>query len=194
VSVAAGAVPQAAHLETLAARTRASTALALQMAAGVPEARLARSPEPGRWSMAQCFDHLATTFAAYAGGLDDAFARGARRGPPTPTACYRPTWVGRFMIRSLGPGGRMRFRVPKVFDPGVVARAGSLERFVASQRAIEQAIERARGVDIAAIRLTSPAAWFVRYSLGDALTIVTGHVERHLAQAFLVRQHPVVSS
>ena len=183
-------VTQAAHLDGLAARTRASTAAARALAAGLPEDRLAWSPEPGRWGIAQCFDHLATTFAAYERGLADAFARGARRGPPPTVARYRPTWVGRFMIRTLGPEVRMPFRVPKVFDPGVVARAGSLDRFVASQHAFEEAIERARVVDIAAIRLTSPAAWFVRYSLGDALTIVTGHVERHLAPARRVREAP----
>jgi hypothetical protein len=94
------------------------------------------------------------------------------------------------MIGSLGPEVRTPMRVPRVFDPGVAARAGALERFVASQRAIEEAIDRARGVDIAAIRIVSPAAWFVRYSLGDALTIVTGHVERHLAQARRVREAP----
>jgi DinB superfamily len=183
-------VAQSDHLDALGARTQASTAVAHAIVAGLPEDRLAWSPAPGAWSIAQCLDHLVTGFAAYEAAFADAFARGERRGPPAPLARYRPTWVGGFMIRSLGPEVTMRFKVPKVFDPGAAARAGAPARFVASQRALESAIARARRVDIAAVRIASPAAWFIRYSLGDALTIVTGHVERHLAQARRVREAP----
>jgi hypothetical protein len=181
---------QAAHLAELRSRTRASSREAESIASGLSESQMAWAPSPAAWGIAQCLDHLATTFTAYDRSLADAFASGARRGSPAAGARYRPTWMGGFMMRSLGSVVSSRFRTPRVFDPGPAARSGALGRFIESQRALEAAIERAGHVDIAAIRLRSPASWLVRYSLGDALAILVGHVERHLAQARRVRALP----
>jgi hypothetical protein len=149
-----------------------------------PDERLWR-PAPDRWGVADCFEHLITTGLAYYPRVGEAITAAA---PVAPEALrrwdeepYRPTWFGRWFVRSAGPGGRpIRTRGPFVPPP---ATPDAPERFLAQQCTLRGLIDRAHGYDLRAIRIHSPLSRVLTLRLGECLEMLVVHELRHLEQA-----------
>ena len=83
----------------------ASLERATTLLSRLPEDRLWRAPEPGRWSAGECLVHLNLTHRAMLAGMDAA-VRGA--SAPAPTAPYRLDFKGWLLVKFLEPSHRMR--------------------------------------------------------------------------------------
>jgi hypothetical protein len=181
--------PKDPYLATLAADALAATDCARELAGELTEGQLAWSPAPGSWSMAQCLDHLAITFERWRPYLERAIARGRARGS-TPSRGYRPKWLGRWFVDSVRANSRWKFQTPGIFAPPASPAAGSLGRFEAAQQGYLGLLARADGLDLNANRLRSAVTPLLWLTLGEALTAVIVHAQRHLAQARRVRERP----
>jgi len=153
--------------------------------AGLSDAELLRSPGPGKWSIAHCLDHLATTAAAYRPGLENAIARG-EAAPPERLPPYRPGSLARWFIRAVGPQGRS-VPAPKVFRPPEQASPRAPERFAETQAALLELLRRADAIDLNRWKLRSPALSLLRFRVGEAFELTVRHNDRHLDQATRAR-------
>jgi hypothetical protein len=178
----------AEHLAALRARL-AATAAALHAVADdlTPAQRLWR-PAPERWGVADCCEHLLTVNALYvprvAAALDAA-------GPPDAARDarpWRPTWFGRWFVRTAGPGGRP-IRTFRTFAPPP-ARPDAPERLLAAQAELHALLDRAAGRDLRVPRVHSPVTRLLTLRAGEALEMLVVHQDRHLEQAARVRREP----
>jgi hypothetical protein len=184
--------PTRSLVPELEARRRdyqAAAAEARERFGGLSEAQLAWRPEPGRWSIAECLDHLHVTGEEVLAQVEAAVARGWERGT-TGSPPFRYGWLGPWFVRANAPSGR-RISSPKVFRPREGRPpVGALDDFLVLQDELAAALERANGLDLARVRARSPVTPLLRIGIGSWFEVIAVHQARHLAQARAVLEHP----
>jgi hypothetical protein len=157
-------------------------------AGGLTDEQFNWAPE-GRWSIAQCLEHLNTTARAYLPALDDGIADAIRRGLYG-AGPFRYNLIGRLMAKSMEPPPRFSVKAPKVFQPGPPrSRQETLAAFGAYQVQFIDRLRQANGLDLARSRVKSPAGW-MRLPLGSTFALTAAHERRHLWQAHRVMEDP----
>ena len=143
-------------------------------------------PPQGGWSAAECFLHLNLTSERFAPVLEQAVARARTQGR-TGTGPFRLDVVGWLLCRSLEPPYRLRTRTPPAFVPnpdGASAlKADVMSAFDTWQSRLSAIARDGEGLALDRVRVVSPFAAGVRYSLYSALRIIPVHQRRHLWQA-----------
>ena len=168
---------------------QAAAAEARERFGGLTEAQLAWRPEPGRWSVAECLDHLHVTGEEVLARVEAAIARGWAQGK-TGVPPFRYGWLGPWFVRANAPSGRP-VPTPRVFRPREGRPpVGALDDFLALQDELSAALERADGLDLARVRARSPVTPLLRIGIGSWFEVVAVHQQRHLAQARAVLEHP----
>ncbi|MCG8455574.1 MAG: DinB family protein [Holophagales bacterium] len=144
-----------------------------------------RRPEPGRWSVAECIEHLNVTADLYLPRMEAAIRRGREKGLEGRAPFERRTLLGRFLLSALDPGASRRVPAPKRFRPQQAELDFSevCTRFSTGLERFRDASGEADGLDLDRIRLPTPIAPVPRLTLAEAFTIHRHHIPRHLAQA-----------
>lgn len=165
---------------------------ARELAGGLTPEQLRWRPEEDRWSVAGCLDHLVRTGDVYLEAFDEVIGR-ARREGRLAEGSYRPSLVGRWLVRVLEPPPGMKIPAPMRIRPrpgsaeegrpGDMSADDPLEAFLALRPRFEERLAAADGLDLGAIRMSSPFFSFLRFDLGSAFRIVAAHERRHLWQA-----------
>jgi hypothetical protein len=154
------------------------------------EQQLNWRPDPTRWSVAQCFDHLLNVNHEMFQALDVAMD-----GSRPPTIWQRlpvlPRVFGWMLIRSQMPEATRKFTAPRKAEPASSAiDPRIIERFVARQREAAARVRRLEGRDVARIVMASPFVAFITYSVLDGCRLMVTHERRHFEQARRVTQEP----
>lgn len=161
---------------------------AKELAAGLGEQQQNWQPTPEVWSMAQCFEHLTLSTEKFWPYFEKLIAKAPRTNqnsaPP-----YKPTWMGKWMIDSLGPKVKRKMKSPKIFRPSPQPAPGALDRFLAQRQTLVSFAARAKEIDVNT-KLRSPVTPLIRYSLGDAFQLIVVHDWRHLKQAGRIKELP----
>ena len=149
------------------------------------------SPEAGRWSIAQCLDHLNAVAKPYAEALTRGIAEAKSRGQAAgPGVSY--SWLERWMIRSLEPPPGRRLPAPKMFAPAASADHyqvdGVVSEFTTIRAGLIELLELANAVDVGRAKITSPVTRFLRLRIGAAFAFLAAHDRRHIWQARQVRK------
>jgi hypothetical protein len=178
-----------AHLARLRELTHSIDARSRALVAGLTAAQLLWRPGPERWGIADCFEHLVSTGAAYYPRVSAALAAAPPEGPASrarwAAVPYRPTWFGRWFVRAAGPGGRpIRARGPFVPPP---ATPDAPVRFLGQQATLRTLLDQAEGRDLRGIKVRSPLSRWLTLRLGECLEMLVVHQLRHLEQAERVR-------
>jgi hypothetical protein len=160
------------------------------LVAGLSEEQGTRRLGAGRWSVAECLDHLATGNRVYLGAMrepaDRARACGRRR-----RRAARAGWVGRVFISTLEPPPRWwsRRTAPQSIRPRATPPlAETFASFVASQADVRTFLRANADLDLAGIRFPNPFVRGIRFSLATGLHVIAAHERRHLWQAWQVRR------
>ncbi len=159
----------------------ATRADAERLRAELSRAQLTWQPAPEVWSVADCFEHLRKTDELYCERIAEAIGRMKPGG-----GAYAPSWFGRRFIRFVSPTSSLKLRAPKAFRPtreGPSAEAEALGRFLDQQAEVLDLIRRADGRDLNTGSFPSPVLSLLRFSVGEGLTLVVRHEQRHLGQA-----------
>lgn len=139
-------------------------------------------PEPSRWSVAECVEHLNLTGRAYIPLLESALDQARALGAPAPRR-YRRDLIGWLLWRTMPPPVRHRTRtVPAMVPHADKPPAELLAEFDRLQAEQVRLTEGADGLPIHRVRIASPFGP-VKYSAFSALTILPVHQERHIWQA-----------
>lgn len=149
--------------------------------------QLAWRPPEGGWGVDQVLQHLVTSNSAYFPVLE-ALISSAPRPPRTADLTWRPSIIGNFMAKALTSPRRMP--APKPWQPGLRVSGDVQTVFLAAQARLRQLMERTSDLAWQTTRLRSPVSGLLRFNLGDALTILIIHEERHFGQIDRVRTHP----
>jgi hypothetical protein len=172
-----------AQLEAVIDEFKAAQARLHHLARAVPESAWSLRPDPARWSMAECVEHLNLTAEAYLPLLRAALGRGRRPGGSPPKR-YRRDPLGWFMWRLAGPPVRYRTKTIAAFIPAAAVPLSQLlsefDRLQAEQIGL---VVLADGLKLGSLWITSPFDRRVRYNAYSCLTILPRHQHRHLWQA-----------
>jgi hypothetical protein len=147
-------------------------------------------PAPGSWSVAECIEHLNATARHYLTNLDEGIADAIRRGLYG-EGPFTYNWIGRIVVGTMEPPARLKIRAPKKFHPAPQrSRHDIMAAFRAYQVQYIDRLRQANGLDLARARVSSPAAKWLRMSLGSGFELMAAHERRHLWQARGVRSDP----
>ncbi len=169
------------ELETIETDLRALTD-------GLSETGLRWRPTAGAWSILHCLEHVNRTTEMYLPNIDAAIERGRRR-KTIGGKSSGGTLLGSWLIQSLEPPVKRRFKAPKTFQPMPDPDRDAVGNFVRLRSELRERIGRSSGLDLGRIRLSSPAMKILRVSLGQAFRVLAAHDRRHLWQAHNVKRN-----
>lgn len=138
-------------------------------------------PEPNKWSVGQCIEHLNLSMRAYLDLMKPAVTNASREAEGTFT---RGTMMGRLMLRALRTPGRS-YPAPKSFmpqgndlDPGTVR--GIFETEITC---LQQVLWDSKGLALGQITMPWPVFRLIKISLAQAFELQILHNDRHFKQA-----------
>ncbi len=152
-------------------------------------------PEPGRWSIGECFAHMNITNSTALPAIETGIAKGRASGK-TGEGPFQYGFISRKFIASQEPPVKKKFKAPKAFKPPSEVDPDTT---LADYRRISAELKRlardAGGLHLARVKIEMPALpaalrVFVRMPLGAQLLLTTTHDRRHLWQAEQVRNDP----
>lgn len=150
---------------------------------GLTDAQLRWKPEPGRWSVAECFSHLNRINAKMLAAIEVSIRAGRQAGQLS-EGPFTYGFLSRWFHRVMEPPVKRRFKAPGQFGPeGSIDWAKSQAEWAAAHERLSALLLEANGLDLAAIKTQSPASSWIKYPLGIAFWIQSAHDRRHLWQA-----------
>lgn len=171
------------QLQEIADDFRAAQARLHRLAETFPAELWPVRPEPGRWSVSDCVEHLNRTAEAFLPPVRAAIERGRALSHPAP-ARYRRDPLGWFLWRIMPPPVRLRVKTTAAFLPAGTAPAAELvARFDELQREQLECVAAGDGLALQKLWIVSPVDGRARYNIFSALSILPRHQHRHLWQA-----------
>jgi hypothetical protein len=136
----------------------------------------------------QCFDHLNVSNARFLFNFEQAIEEG-RKGGLTHDGPYRYGFLARWFFRQMEPPVKRRFKAPAIMRPGDDRKTFEQLKteWDRTHARLQEILRSASGLDLARVKVVSPASNFVKYSVGIGFWIQTAHDRRHLWQARQVR-------
>jgi hypothetical protein len=153
------------------------------MLADLPRELAGRRPDPTSWSVAECLAHLTLTTDAYVPAIREALADGRRQNLLSSRQSFRMELPARLLAWWLEPPYRLKSRTPAAFVPASSDPTEALPEFLQRQQRLFPLLAEANGLAIDRLRIASPFARQIRYSVYSAFRLIAVHQRRHLWQA-----------
>jgi hypothetical protein len=143
-------------------------------------------PGPARWSVGECFDHLAIATGLMLEKVKPEVERGRREGV-TGTPPFRYKLAGGWFVAMMEkPPGKRGMPAPGNFvPPSGTPRAEVLRKYFAVLDDFAKALHESHGLALDRLRAASAAkggSW-LRLNLAAWFAATLAHLRRHLAQA-----------
>jgi hypothetical protein len=176
------------HIQSVATARQDAT----QLVQGLTHAQFNWHPAAGRWSLGQCLDHLnrtgEKTIPRLAWGIAEARRQGWFKTGPFRYGRLSRWLVTQVIAENLPP--RRRFRAPSLYAPAATCfLEPTIAKFNIVQDQLTALLQKADGVDLERIKVSSPVNRLFKLSLGLWFVLLLGHQHRHLDQAKRVRVH-----
>jgi len=140
-------------------------------------------PGPGRWSVAQCFDHLNLTNKLFLARLEES-VHTAREQGLTSDGPYSYNFLSRWFFRFNEPPAKWRVKAPAKVAPAHYKRVGeTVPEFLTIHDRLIELLKEASGLDLVKAKCPLPGLPIVKFNLGMTFWIVTAHDRRHIQQA-----------
>jgi len=169
----------------LAELEHASTDFRALMRDITPE-RFTWSPAPGVWSIGLCIEHLIVVGDLFAQSIDRSVRHARKRQKffASGSNHYQYGFLGRWFIRVMEPPVKLKARAPRKYvPPSRLTFAEAESRFLSMQDHLRRAFASADGLNLAKVRMRSPATPLIRLQLGVWLGVIAAHERRHICQA-----------
>ncbi len=170
---------------------REKTEQILQKAIGewqmLPPEQLSTSPDPGRWSAAQCMEHLNIYGHHYLPAIEKAIETGRKRGT-RPANRMNSGFLGGWFTGMMRPqpDGSLKsaMQSPKNAVPSEQPEPRAvLAEFIDQQEKMLALLDAATTINLNTLYVPTSLSAFIRMRLGDTLAFVIAHNERHVLQA-----------
>jgi hypothetical protein len=149
---------------------------------GLTADQLTWRPEPGRWSIVECLDHLTVTSSK---GLTHQLpaANRARAAKKNGIGPFSFGWLGSWFVGQVGPDYRRPVKNPAVFTPRSNLDPDQVKaEFEGSLTDLERFLGAADGLDLGRIKARSAASPLLRLNLAAWFAAAVAHHRRHLHQ------------
>jgi hypothetical protein len=162
--------------------------LASDVTAQLNEVRFNWRPSPSEWSIEECLSHLVMVGQWEIRALEEAIARGRERGLTGPGP-FEFGAVDRFIVHQTEPPVRHALPTTSRFVPlhGQPVTA-VMPTFYHVQSQLILLLERADGLDLRKVKVSTPISRLLKLSLGAMFAQIAAHERRHLDQARRVRE------
>jgi hypothetical protein len=151
--------------------------------------QLNQRPGEGKWSIAECLEHMNRYGDYYVPAIGDAISA-AKDSSPSPS--FKPGWFGNYSAQSMLPKeGKVTnaMNTFKDMNPSLSqVEDGVLEKFLRQQTSILRLISFSEQVNLNKVRVPITISRFIRFKLGDMLRFLVYHNHRHIIQAKKVRE------
>jgi DinB superfamily len=174
-----------ADLAACLATFRENRAVADRLTHGITPEQFNWKPGPDRWSAAQCFVHLKVSARMFADRIEEAIHQGRASGL-VGSGPFRYGPIARWVARAVDPAGQRKYRAPAKFVPTpdqMYDMGEVLTAFHAAGERWQRCLQAANGLDLARVKVRSPALPIMRFPLGAIFGIQASHERRHLNQA-----------
>ena len=147
-------------------------------------------PEPGKWSIAQCLDHIITSNKTYFPAFNKLLRHEYQLSIFQQLNPFKKK-LGPMMVRNLGPLVTKKFTAPTIFQPSSSTLPASIVAdFRTHQEELRKYIRQLQQLDTKNLVMASPVTGMITYTLADAIRILSGHEQRHVNQAEQILHHP----
>jgi hypothetical protein len=154
---------------------------------GLSEEQATWRPQAKSWSIVDVINHLLAIGDQYYPRIRETI-KYVHEHDMKSTDDYKPGLFAKWFINSMRPDARFKVKTVKMFVPPATQWDITLEpRFTKQQEQLQQLIRSADGYDMNRVKFYSPATRLLRFSIGEGLTLVTVHLQRHLVQAKRLR-------
>ena len=175
----ASPVAQGVHRDSLLAANRAVIDRIRKTVSGVGHDALTRRPNDGGWSIAEVLEHLIVSADSYLERVRSLVRENGGKAAG-PDAGWKPTLGGGLLVWSMR--SPRKSPAPKMYKPSPTPRPHALEEFLRRQEEVGRLITEAGTMDWRRVRMRSPVLPIIHMNLGDALTVLVVHAERHAGQ------------
>jgi len=181
-------VPIHTDLEGVITHLKTNLASADTILLGLSNSQFNWSPEPGRWSIAQCIGHLnlinGQDLPRLASVIDTARTQGVKGTGP-----FHYGWLSRKFIILMELPPTKKFKSPKQFTPPPEAVIDtSLAEYRRISNELLQLAQKARGLDLSKVKTGLAGVPVIKMPLGARFSLLATHDTRHLWQADQVRK------
>ena len=144
-------------------------------------------PSDKKWSVAECIDHLTQTgislSEAISTAIDVAYMAGDTAEGP-----FKYSWFGNWFAKAAGQQqdpNKGKVKAPKLYLPSSsdFELTESIQQFQDLQDTLIELTQKAQGLDLRKVKVTSPAFKFLRLNLGVWLKMLPDHQRRHFDKA-----------
>lgn len=156
---------------------------------GLTQAQFTWKPDPRRWSIGQCLEHITRSIWLYPAAIERMIEEARVRAESAKP--YREGWFSRWIVTNMEPPPRLRIRTKRSVDPANDLDAATVVReFEQALARLQDLMLSADGVSLRHARMRSPFAPILQFTLAQTFAINLAHTRRHLWQARQLRKHP----
>lgn len=159
------------------------------LVSGLTPDQITHRPDPAKWSIAECLQHLNLTAATVQPKIAAAVDTG-RRENVTGTGPFSPGTLGKLLIWIAEPPPKFRLRAPRNIAPTAEqARSEELmAEFMRFQDGWQKLIQDSEGLNQKKIKVESLFPGVPRLRLAAPIPWMLAHQRRHLLQAENVKR------
>lgn len=154
---------------------------------GLNENQLNQKPEPDKWSIAQCLDHLVVYNETFITEFEKLLS-----GKYKPTLWQRINPLTKFAGErglDLLRAGKIKMKAPAIFAPSKDPMIRDImTRFLDHQKRLGSIFDKLEQGGMHNKVISSPLTPALTLTAGDAMHIMAEHEDRHLKQAMNVKQ------
>lgn len=178
--------PQRSQLDEWEAELHRIRQESVSLSETLTEAQFDWKPGPERWSVAECFDHLAIATGLMLERVNHAVAQGRLKGI-TGTPPFRYKMMGGWFVAKMEkPPGKRPMHMPANFTPGSgLSKAAVMDRYLAVLDDFAATLTKSHGLALDKLKAGSAAkggSW-LRFNLAAWYAATLAHLRRHIAQA-----------
>jgi hypothetical protein len=150
---------------------------------GLDAEALNRQPAPGKWSVAQCLDHIMVLNRSYF-DIPAKIRSGAYPLPFHARFGFMVNFFGTFILQSVNPDGSKPIKTFQIWEPSYSDIPSDIvARFVAHMDELDAFIRDNQDLAKSDAIVVSPASRLIVYRMDVLFDIMLAHAERHLNQA-----------
>ena len=154
-----------------------------RMTGDLSESDINWQPEPKRWSVAQCLDHLNKTAVTHVEALPEVIRRAHEQGL-TGEGSVRNGIIGGIFLKFTEPPVKLRVVAPRPFVPSSrLERTALLDEYGDLRQKMADLMLAANGLNLGRVKLKFPPVPQLRFRLGTTFAVFLAHERRHLWQA-----------
>lgn len=172
-------IDKKAFIADLYQRTETVLEKAIRQYQNLDEASLNFSTRSNSWSIAEVLSHLNSYGNYYLPKMEAVL----QQPHELSLRAYTPSWLGSYFINMMDANrSSKRYKAAKQHQPVVNDAYSEVAQFINQQERMLKCLKAFETVDISRTRIAISIAKFIKLNLGDLLSFLVMHNERHVAQ------------